>query len=84
MRYFFNVRTDERVVLDLEGQELPSEEAARLEAISAAKEIVGRELLNDGAVDWKGAIEIVANDLVIDRIAFLQAVGLHPEISEQS
>ena len=45
MRYFFNIKTDGRVVLDMEGQDLPSHEAARLEATSAAKEIIGRELM---------------------------------------
>jgi hypothetical protein len=51
-RYFFHVRdSDGDVSRDTEGQELDHLEAARAEAISANREIMGEKLLHGGSID---------------------------------
>jgi hypothetical protein len=53
-RYFFNVRdTDGDVSRDIEGQELPDLDAARAEAISANREMLGERLLHGGSLDHR-------------------------------
>ena len=50
-RYFFNVRGADGVVSrDHEGQDLPSLEAARAEAVSSNREMLGERLLHGGAL----------------------------------
>jgi hypothetical protein len=56
-RYYFHVREGQDVSRDLEGQELPNAEAARCEATSANREILGEKLLHGGALDSR-TIEI--------------------------
>ena len=50
-RYYFHVREGSTLSRDEEGQELPNAEAARKEAISANREILGEKLLHGGALD---------------------------------
>ena len=51
-RYFFNVReADGGIGRDAEGQDLPDLEAARAEAISANREMLGEWLLHGGTLD---------------------------------
>ena len=50
-RYFFHVRDADDYSPDVEGQELPDLPAARREAISANREILGEKLLHGGALD---------------------------------
>ena len=50
-RYFFHVREGSTLSRDAEGQELPDVEAARKEAISTAREILGEKLLHGGSLD---------------------------------
>jgi hypothetical protein len=50
-RYFFHVRDGDSFSPDVEGQELPSLEAARREAISAHREILGEKLLHGGSLN---------------------------------
>jgi hypothetical protein len=53
-RYYFHVRdSDGDVSRDTEGQELAHLEAARLEAISANREILGEKLLHGGSIDGR-------------------------------
>jgi hypothetical protein len=53
-RYFFHVRSAEGdVSRDLEGQDLPNLEAARHEAVSANREIIGERLLHGGSLDGR-------------------------------
>ena len=48
-RYFFHVRgADDLVSCDREGQELPDLEAARAEAVSSNREMLGERLLHGG------------------------------------
>src|ERR1700760_1631699 len=50
-RYFFNVREGGEISKDREGQDLPNADAARREAISAGREILGEKLLHGGALN---------------------------------
>jgi hypothetical protein len=56
-RYYFHVREGSTLHRDEEGQELPNAEAARREAISVGREILGEKLLHGGALDSR-TIEI--------------------------
>jgi hypothetical protein len=56
-RYFFHVRDGADLSRDFEGQELPDLAAARHEAVSAVRELVGERLLHGGAIDGR-TIEI--------------------------
>jgi hypothetical protein len=50
-KYFFNVRGADGVVIrDREGQELPDLDAARAEAVSSNREMLGERLLHGGAL----------------------------------
>ncbi len=65
-RYFFHVREGSELNRDAEGQELPDAEAARKEAISTAREILGEKLLHGGSLDSR-TIEIAdATGHVVD------------------
>jgi len=56
-RYFFNVRDGAELSQDCEGQELPSLDAARLEAANSARELIGEQILHGGALEGR-SIEI--------------------------
>ena len=50
-RYYFHVREGSTLNRDEEGQDLPNAEAARQEAISAGREILGEKLLHGGSLN---------------------------------
>jgi hypothetical protein len=50
-RYFFHVREGSVLHRDTEGQELPDAEAARTEAISSSREMLGERLLHGGSLN---------------------------------
>lgn len=53
-RYFFNVRdSDGDVSRDMEGQDLPHLDAARKEAVSTNREMLGERLLHGGHLDHR-------------------------------
>jgi hypothetical protein len=52
-RYFFHVREGSELSRDSEGQELADTEAARAEAISSGREILGEKLLHGGSLDHR-------------------------------
>jgi len=53
-RYFFHVRdSDNDISRDAEGQDLPDLDAARTEAISANREMLGERLLHGGRLDHR-------------------------------
>ena len=56
-RYFFNVREGAHYYRDEEGQHLDDTEAARKEAFSASREILGERVLHGGSIDHR-TIEI--------------------------
>ena len=49
-RFFFNVRDGADISRDHEGQELPDARAARREAISSGREMIGESLLHGGSL----------------------------------
>lgn len=68
-RYFFHVREGDTLHTDNEGQDLVDAGAARREAISAAREIIGEKLLHGGELDGR-IIEIAdESGLVLDRVS---------------
>ena len=77
MRYFFNVRSLERLVRDLEGAEYATLEDARSEALSIARELIGRQLIRGEAVDWGAIVEFEREDgEAAGAVGFLEAAGL--------
>ena len=53
-RYFFHVRDEDGdVSCDREGQDLPDLEAARREAISANREMLGERILHGGSLNHR-------------------------------
>ncbi len=52
-RYYFNVRDGSDVSRDQEGQSLPDAEAARREAISTNREMLGERLLHGGSLNHR-------------------------------
>src|SRR5476649_2612463 len=68
-RYFFHVREGDTLNTDDEGQELADVRAARHEAISTGREIMGEKLLHGGELDGR-IIEIAdENGQVLDRVS---------------
>lgn len=57
-RYYFNVSDHARVIIDDEGIELPGLDAAREEAVAAARELVSQSVLKGAACNGR-AFEIV-------------------------
>ncbi len=49
-RFFFHVREGSDLSRDREGQEFPNAEAARREAVSSGREMLGESLLHGGRV----------------------------------
>ena len=65
-RYYFHVREGAEISKDCEGQELPDADAARREAVSAGREILGEKLLHGGSLNSR-TIEIAdATGHVVD------------------
>ncbi|HEY4078339.1 MAG TPA: hypothetical protein VGM26_15525 [Rhizomicrobium sp.] len=52
-RYFFHVREGSDISFDREGQLLPNAEAARQEAVSTGREILGEKLLHGGSLNHR-------------------------------
>jgi hypothetical protein len=68
-RYFFHVREGADISRDTEGQELPNVEAARQEAVSANREILGEKLLHGGSLNGR-TIEIAdETGRVVDEVS---------------
>ncbi|MBA2587912.1 MAG: hypothetical protein H0U98_04730 [Alphaproteobacteria bacterium] len=68
-RYFFHIREGESLSRDTEGQELADGAAARREAVSTGRELLGEKLLHGGELD--GRIIEIANEKgeVLDRVS---------------
>lgn len=77
-RYFFHVRDkDGDVIRDREGQELPSLDAARAEAVNSNREMLGERILHGGIIgprqieiaDGTGEVlaAITITDVLMDR-----------------
>ena len=75
-RFFFNIRDGADLSRDLEGQDCANAEAARREAVSAAREMLGERLLHGGALNHR-QIEIAdATGHVVDVVS-MSDVMLH-------
>jgi hypothetical protein len=59
-RFFFHVREGTELSRDHEGQELADAKAARREAVSSGREMLGERLLHGGAID--GRQIVIADD----------------------
>jgi len=76
-RFFFNVRDGADLSCDREGQECADAEAARREAVSTGREMLGERLLHGGALNHR-QIEIadetghVVDVLTISDVVFSQ------------
>ena len=67
-QFYFHVRDETGFTRDPEGQNLPDAEAARREAVSATREILGETLLHGGALNHR-TIEIAdADGHVVGRV----------------
>lgn len=67
-RFYFNIQDEAGYTPDPEGQELPDADAARREAVSATREILGETLLHGGALNHR-TIEITdADGHVVGRV----------------
>ncbi|HJT43678.1 MAG TPA: hypothetical protein VJ750_09275 [Rhizomicrobium sp.] len=68
-QYFFHVREGQTLNRDWEGQYLPNAEAARQEAISTIREILGEKLLHGGSLNHQ-TVEIAdETGYVVDEIS---------------
>ncbi len=52
-RYYFHIREGAEVSRDMEGQDFPNADAARSDAISAGREILGEKLLHGGSLNHR-------------------------------
>ena len=52
-RFFFHVRDGADLSRDEEGQDLPDVDAARREAVSSNREMLGERILHGGALDHR-------------------------------
>jgi hypothetical protein len=69
-RYFFHVREQSQFSRDTEGQELANLEAAKREAVSIAREMIGERVLHGGDIDGR-IIEIAdEQDQKLDEVRF--------------
>ena len=76
-RFFFHIY-DDAVRLDPEGRELPSVDAAKVEAIRNARELASAEVLK-GHLGLSHRIEVTdAYDGPVATIRFKDVVKLHP------
>lgn len=72
-RYYFNIRSHGEVEYDPDGIELPNPDAARREAIAAARDMVVEAVIGDTVIDQR-KIEVVSENGEIVAIVPLQSV----------
>jgi hypothetical protein len=80
-RYYFHIRTGAELEQDREGAEFPSVDAARREAIQAAREILAERLLAGEAIDGEAidgeAFEITTREgAVIEVMPFKSVIRM--------
>lgn len=71
-RFFFNLQNRVGLVLDEEGLELSSLEAAREKAIGNIRSLVSEDALR-GTIDLTGRIDIICRDEVAEQVDFAEA-----------
>ncbi|MCP5412172.1 MAG: hypothetical protein H6924_08560 [Alphaproteobacteria bacterium] len=83
-RYFFHVREGSELTRDTEGQELANTEAARAEAISTGREMLGEKLLHGGRLNNR-QIEIAdETGHVVDTVSARDVLMHHGELRSYS
>jgi hypothetical protein len=75
-RYFFNTRDGDLFTKDEEGSELPDLDAARHEAILAAREMMAEMLLEGRVVDGQVFEIMDEDDLLVAKVPFKSAMRL--------
>ena len=76
-RFFFHLY-DETVTLDPEGQELPTANAAREQAVAAARRLASAEVLQ-GHLGLNHRVEVTDTyDAPVATVRFKDVVKLHP------
>jgi hypothetical protein len=79
-RFFFNIRDGADLSRDREGQELADVEAARREAISCSREMLGERLLHGGPLNHR-QIEITdATGHVVDTVGADEVLFQHGKL----
>jgi hypothetical protein len=73
-RYFFHIRNGAAFVKDEEGIELPGIEAARKEAIEAAREILADRVRKGVPLDGEKFIVANADHKIVAVIPFMEAI----------
>ena len=76
-RYHFNIRNGHGFTADDEGQDLSSDEEARLHAITGARSLLSAEVL-EGTLDLNGQIEVTDDHQAsVMTVHFVEAVDVH-------
>jgi hypothetical protein len=69
-RFYFHIRSGEEVIIDQEGMDLPDVNAARLEALAAARHILA-DAIKSGKVDTPEAFVIAdSNGSELETVPF--------------
>ena len=77
-RYHFNIRNGHGYTADDEGQDLASDDEARLYAITGARSLLSAEVL-EGMLDLNGQIEVTdGGNAPIMAVRFAEAVNVLP------
>jgi hypothetical protein len=74
-RYFFHIYERGQALLDSEGSELESIDAAREEAIAAARELMSTDVLSGLAPDGRRFVVTDERDVVVFDLPFEQAIA---------
>lgn len=72
-RYFFHIRERNELELDVEGVDFPDDAAARLGAISAAKEMVVEAVVGDAEIDGR-QLEVMSSEGDLVTVVSLKSV----------
>jgi len=73
-RYFFHIREEEQVIVDDEGIDLPNLEAAREEAVAAARQLLSQSVLKGKACNGR-VFEITnENGIVVLSVPFRETI----------
>jgi len=74
-RYYFHVRDHTRAIIDEEGIELPDLEAAREEAVAAARELMSQSILKGESCDGRVFDIADVQGCVVLSVPFSDAIG---------
>ena len=75
-RYFFNIRDGKTLIEDPDGTDLPNLDAARVEALAAARDILAERLRADQIVDGQRFEIMDEHGTLLDVVKFRDAMRL--------